>query len=249
MSTEREDWRPLADAVNALAFEGHFDAPLEALERLCGGEWVARGQWEWMADGAGFYHAFETGPIPAMRWKHLWEALAAGLSVVDHDDIKWRINGGLSIRFKEGSPLPNLGLLPTLPSEERADWAWRFGRMETALLMDSGREEWFSAVSIEVCEAPNDGQASPSPPLTKEVRNKGGRPATHDWEALLLAMAGRCYVEGWEPASPAAVIKAMQEWTSAQGLPEPSPSVARPKAKAFFDAFTAWQIAANENLR
>lgn len=249
---EREDfvWKSLHDAVTTLAFQGIPNAPGEALRRLCAGEWVARGEWAWTAHGGGTYRASENGPIPAERLQALQDALAKELPGFDDDEVKWRLKTGQAVRFCNPAPLPYLGSLgPKAPSDEMAEWAWRYDRLETALLTKAGQEEWFSAVSVEVCEAPNDGQASPSPPLTKEVRNKGGRPATHDWEALLLAMAGRCYVDGWEPASPAAVIKAMQEWTSEQGLPEPSPSVARPKAKAFFDAFTAWQIAANENLR
>jgi hypothetical protein len=228
-------WTPLPDVVAAMAFKGHPDAPSEALRRLCEGQWASRGDWRYDAcidavplAGRG------SGPIGSERWIVLRDALARGLTF-EREGKRLRFLGD-EIQFPEGQV-----------KRERAQWGWDGAAFETALLITAKNEERFVAAGIEICIEPL-GPSVPQLPLVQS-RNLGGRPPTWDWEALLLAMAGRCYVEGWAPASQAEVIKAMQEWTSEQGLPEPSPSVARPKARAFFEAFTAWQIAANENLR
>lgn len=228
-------FKTLRDAVTELAFEGHVEAPTEALNRLSQGEWTAFGDWRRDTWAGAPFSAQGRGVIRREFWQGLKLAHERGLTTTHY-----------------GEPLPTFGsgdFFSTLGcfDRETAHWDWECGVALTALRNGLDGEEFFVATKILVrvgCET-----APVSESQTVGSANKGGRPATHDWEALLLAMAGRCYVEGWEPASPAAVIKAMQEWTSEQGLPEPSPSVARPKAKAFFDAFTAWQNAANENLR
>ena len=70
----------------------------------------------------------------------------------------------------------------------------------------------------------------------------GGRPPKWDWTEATLAMAGRCYVEGWKPATVAEVVRAMQEWATDndQDLPD---ATARPHAKRMFEAFKAWNEA------
>jgi hypothetical protein len=235
VSGEESIWTPLPDVVATMAFLGDPDAPSEALRKLCEGQWASRGRWRYDACIDDVYLAGRgSGRIGSERWIVLRNALARGLTAE-----------------KEGKRLPFLGDEIEFPEiqvkRERAVWGWNSALFETALLITAKNEERFVAIDIEICIQPL-GPSVPQLPLVQS-RNLGGRPPTWDWEALLLAMAGRCYVEGWAPASQAEVIKAMQEWTSEQGLPEPSPSVARPKAKAFFDAFTTWQIAANENLR
>ena len=232
-------WRALIDAVTALAFQGIPNAPGEALRRLCIGEWEARGEWGWTACGGVTYLTSENGLIPAKRLQALKDGLAKGLLGCDHDEIKWRLASEQSVRFSVPKPLPFLGSLgPQAPNEEMAEWAWQEDRLETALLTETGQEEWFWAVSIEVCETPQT--ASLPAPRAITATNKGGRPPAADWEEAALVMAGRYYRGELKPATTAEVLRALQDWAAAGGLDLPD-ATARPHAKRIFDAFRAWE--------
>lgn len=241
MIEDQPIWRALSDAVTALAFQGIPNAPGEALRRLCVGDWRAQGSWEWTACGVATYQASENSLIPTKRFEALKEGLAKRLPGYDHDEIKWHLASGQSVRFCLPGQLPFLSSLgPKAPSEEMAEWAWRYDRFETALLTEAGQEEWFSAVSIEVCETPQT--ASPPAPLAVTTTNKGGRPPAADWEDAALVMAGRYYRGELKPATTADVLRALQDWAAASGLDLPD-ATARPHAKRIFDAFRAWEAA------
>lgn len=219
-------WRALSDAVTDLALAGDLDAPAEALRRLCDGEWVARGRWQWSAWAGAVYETEREGIIPPERWQALKDGLTRGIS-----------------RGFKGEPLPTLSngfsFARKLPEHERVNWYWHFDRFETALLIAPDREESFSAHDIEVHEMPQPASVPVSP--EGAPANKGGRPATWDWEAAALAMSGRFYLGDLKPKTIADVVRALQEWASSGGAPEMSDAAARPHAKRMFGAFRLWE--------
>ena len=220
------DWRPLGEAVTDLALEGHLDAPTEALRRLSAGEWTAQGEWRWVAWLGACFDTEREGLIPRDRWIGLRDGLARGLNAMPG-----------------GEPLPIFSNGYTfdreLPHFELAEWSWQYDRFETALVMGPGREEWFSAVSINVWGRASSVLLQEVPAVA--VPSKGGRPPTWDWEAAALAMSGRFYLGDLKPQTIADVVRALQEWASSGGGPDMSDAAARPHAKRILEAFRGWE--------
>ena len=221
-------YRSLESAVTDLAFEGHHDAPGEALRRLCEGEWLADGQWKWRAWAGAIFQTEGTGRIPAARWSGLQLALMSGLD-----------------GFTLGQPLPTFSngfsFRDEMPHYETADWGWCFNRFETAMLIGPDREEWFHAVDISICVTPGIVSFPATPAIEPSL--KGGRPPKWDWIEATLAMAGLYHLGDLKPATVADVIKAIQGWASSGGMDEPPDSTARPYATRILQAFRAWEKA------
>ncbi|MBX9801581.1 MAG: hypothetical protein K2Y04_02315 [Caulobacteraceae bacterium] len=218
-------WNDLREAINTLAFDGHPDASREALRRLCEGEWVAQGDWQWAAWAGEIHEVERTAMIPLERWKGLRDGLARGLAP-----------------WPDGNPLPTFSngysFGRDLPHFEKAEWDWQKNRMETALLLGPDREEWFSASCIVVCDPP---RKFPELLPLVDATNEGGRPPKWNWEAAALAIAGQFYLGNLKPKTVADVVRALQEWASSGGAPEMSDAAARPHAKRMFEAFRVWE--------
>lgn len=216
----------LNDAVTDLAFQGCSDAPDEAIRRLCAGEWVAEARLSWRVWAGTSYQKDQRGLVPVERWQGLRDAMARKL------DLPWG----------DSEPLPNLCdrtiFADGLPDAERAEWDWRNCRFETALLIAPGREEWFSAIDIQVGFAPS-AVASPTASPAAKSPDKGGRPPFGDWEAAALKLAGLYFVGDLKPKTVADVIRALQDWADAEGK-DLSEGTARPHAKVIFNAIRDW---------
>lgn len=228
MNSPERVGRPLKDAVADLAFQGHFDAPAEALRRLCLGEWRAHGDWIWQAWMGEPYSIRRNGEIPVEKWEVLRQAQATGLT-----DLK---EGECLPRFSDESNFPDHRHI----TREFAAWFWSESMFETALLIGPDREERFAAINIEICEPQQT-----TPPVEtsgSEPPNKGGRPPIWDWEAAALAMAGLYFVDVWKPANVADVVRALQDWASEGGQDLPD-ATARPHAKQIFEAIQRWENA------
>lgn len=228
------NWQELQEAVTDLALAGHQDAPAEALRRLCDGEWIAQGNWNWKAWFGAVFTTQRDELITADRWKGLRDGIARGL-------LPW----------DSGALLPMLGnefiFGRDLPNQERVSWFWRHSRFETALLTGPNREEWFSAVDIYVCEPPppfepEEAQSPLTAEPTASISSKGGRPPIWDWEAAALVIAGRYFVDVWKPANVAEVVRALQDWASENGQDLPD-ATAKPHAKRIFEAIQRWENA------
>ncbi|WP_426039677.1 hypothetical protein [Brevundimonas sp. DC300-4] len=232
MSGAEGGYYPLKDAVEQLAFEGHPDPSGEMLRRLCAGEWTAFGHWSWVVWAGDTFQQHRYGVIPVERWEGLNDALARGVSI--EGGGKLLPNFSDESRFPKGSPW-----------EEMASWEWRDGQFRMALLLGPNNEEWFVADEIDVREqrllsGPEDAATPPLEGPTGLTTNRGGRPPATDWEAAVLAIAGRYYRGDFKPGSVADIIRALQDWAVASGLELPD-TTARPHARRIFEAFQAWE--------
>lgn len=226
MSGNGVGWRPLSEAVTELAFDGHPDAPTEALRKLCEGEWMAYGKWTWWAWAGAIFQSERTDTIPTERWRGLEAARNRGLD-----------------GWKDGRPLPTFAngysFKSELPHWETAKWDWATNSFTTALLIEPEREECFCAFDIDVWPV----QKTEHPPVPPSApSNEGGRPPKWDWEAAALAMAGRHFVDVWKPATVAEVVRALQDWASDNGQDLPD-ATAKPHAKRIFEAIQRWEKA------
>jgi hypothetical protein len=176
-------WRPLSDAINSLAFDGHADPAGAFLRLLADDALKARGDYQWRAcrNGDSFSQQ-DYGAIPA-NW---WRSLLDGLPRRD-----WLNGGKITLSW--------LGISDVLPAE----WDWNDNCISVAhksglhVLDDGYTEEHFSAWNINVfCPSgyiPDSDDSSPvgndecvsAKPLVPTIGHSGGRPPKYDWEGAL----------------------------------------------------------------
>ncbi|MGB3318809.1 MAG: hypothetical protein WA978_10760 [Sphingopyxis granuli] len=224
-------WKPLSDAVNQLAMEGHTDPASAILSLLANGQLVATGDYQWEAYRNGHFRRAGTGIIPSRRWavlKHEHDAIG------DFGPFKVtlrRIGGDRSER-----------------KESRANWEWKYDRFSTAQtsggnpLSENFFEETYSAFDIEIRPgdkkdnvAEQNGQSGPA-----VERNKGGAPTKYDWERAVAAIVFQWADEGsWQPEIQADVKKRLADWFAEQDL-HPADSMLKERARWLFAEFQRW---------
>ena len=222
---------PLQDFVNELAMTQTPSPTQTTLDLLVKGTLTAVGQWHWRAFRDGEHYQNENhGAIPRERW----EVLAQLQYELDNLSFEDSYNPKLS--------LDRLGV----GTIDKFYWNWREQQFSYAVA-DEGwpddAEELFSVSDICLL-APyleTDFEGEPQA-LTVVSENKGGRPATYEWEKAVANIVFKWADEGgWEPTSQSDVARALGDWFAEQGA-SPSDSLLKTRAKWLFPMFNARKI-------
>lgn len=175
-----------------------------------------------------------TGVTHSSAGESIRQAMAAG-------EIE-AVAGGVSIRPDGGEGAADILLEDHLLKAEywqrcRVDWEARY--LDFTFYV--GRDLYFASdLNVDAAAAVAflrlrdplyQPQASTAPAAEK---NKGGRPAKHDWDGAFIEMA-RIAVLG-DDSSRAALTKAVEEWFMQTAGSSPAPSLVREKVQRFHES-------------